>query len=561
MGRLIQLPPEILGNILTFVDPQELARVRSVCRYLNGFVKGNSTLHKEIYYRLLDEPPSENGPLDWERELQDYERLRLICASQDPTKKTPELLFVANTALRLLANASRAPWPPVTTKDKENYAAHPRQATFPPSRNAAFLCDLFSHERDPDGFNREVFLTRSAIFDRLRVRVYARLKRHGGTLPLLLPINIDEDGTSIGDSDDDPHDQFIEDFARTEEWNSATASNDDADSLVVDPNDIDSYPIQKAIRQAEQRRRQQSAKLHALFGNPILNLSTTTTSSASTSRVLRSSRVYPFACAKVYDLREYTTGSEWGPFLADGSGRVDWEKVEAIQVVLRTNLRSKKLERSPAFSQLWSDRPFAGSWPGSWQISRRLSRMTCPHAMQEEEEENGPAALESGSPEREEEEKDGNEREAKDKGKSKKLEDPYGVTGIWMRVVCFLDYNDFYQHNFPVGDTTPDDAPRRPLDIGEATRLVMMKIKAASVEQDDQTHPVVHFRGTSRAIDHSWDDNANSDIRGTVRMTPEGEVRWTTFSIFDGQERWRSEGVQVGGVGSARGVVGNWFDK
>lgn len=42
----------------------------------------------------------------------------------------------------------------------------------------------------------------------------------------------------------------------------------------------------------------------------------------------------------------------------------------------------------------------------------------------------------------------------------------------------------------------------------------MMKIKAASVEQDDQTHPVVHFRGTSRAIDHSWDDNANSDIRG-----------------------------------------------
>lgn len=27
------------------------------------------------------------------------------------------------------------------------------------------------------------------------------------------------------------------------------------------------------------------------------------------------------------------------------------------------------------------------------------------------------------------------------------------------------------------------------------------------------------------------------------------------------EERWRSEGVQVGGVGSARGVLGNWFDK
>jgi hypothetical protein len=44
-------------------------------------------------------------------------------------------------------------------------------------------------------------------------------------------------------------------------------------------------------------------------------------------------------------------------------------------------------------------------------------------------------------------------------------------------------------------------------------------------------------------------------------MTPEGEVRWTTFSVFDNQERWRSESVQVGGPKSAKGVVGYWFDK
>lgn len=48
---------------------------------------------------------------------------------------------------------------------------------------------------------------------------------------------------------------------------------------------------------------------------------------------------------------------------------------------------------------------------------------------------------------------------------------------------------------------------------------------------------------------------------GTVRQTPEGEIRWTTFSIFHGEERWRSEGIQVGGLQSARGVLGNWFDK
>lgn len=43
-------------------------------------------------------------------------------------------------------------------------------------------------------------------------------------------------------------------------------------------------------------------------------------------------------------------------------------------------------------------------------------------------------------------------------------------------------------------------------------------------------------------------------------MTREGEVRWTTFSIFSGQPRWRSEGIQLGGVRSSK-VVGNWFDK
>ncbi len=44
-------------------------------------------------------------------------------------------------------------------------------------------------------------------------------------------------------------------------------------------------------------------------------------------------------------------------------------------------------------------------------------------------------------------------------------------------------------------------------------------------------------------------------------MTPEGEVRWTTFSVFGGEERWRSEGVQIGGPRASKGVAGNWFDK
>lgn len=46
-------------------------------------------------------------------------------------------------------------------------------------------------------------------------------------------------------------------------------------------------------------------------------------------------------------------------------------------------------------------------------------------------------------------------------------------------------------------------------------------------------------------------------------LKPEDDlvIRWTTWSVFGGEERWRSEGVQIGGLKSARGILGNWFDK
>jgi hypothetical protein len=128
------------------------------------------------------------------------------------------------------------------------------------------------------------------------------------------------------------------------------------------------------------------------------------------------------------------------------------------------------------------------------------------------------------------------------------------------------DYADFLHYNFELDDEdTPPGVPRPPLDVGEATRLILMKVRATRIEppgEDDHPgYPVVHFVGVSRALDGSWDDNADSDLRGTVRMTLEGEVRWTSCSIFHGEERWKSEGIQIGGIRSARGVVGTWFDK
>ncbi|KAL1879713.1 hypothetical protein Daus18300_001550 [Diaporthe australafricana] len=281
-------------------------------------------------------------------------------------------------------------------------------------------------------------------------------------------------------------------------------------------------------KQPPTEERQMSAKLHCLFGVPVLNFSR-----------LRSSRTYPFATSKVYDIREYTTQTRWGPFMDEGPGpvgteinreglqglpsdRVDWEKIEAIMIVMWHNLKTKGLDRLPVFNQFWGV-PFAGSWPNSYvpePINRDVTDL--------------------------------------------ELKDPYDVTGTWLRVVCFLDYNDFFAYNFPPHDDLPGHLPRHALDEVEATRLIVVKIHVTRIEppgpEDGQALPVVHYEGFSKSLDSSLDENANSGLTGSVRLTREGEVRWTSHSIFNGQERWRSEGIQIGGLRSSK-VVGNWFDK
>jgi hypothetical protein len=86
-----------------------------------------------------------------------------------------------------------------------------------------------------------------------------------------------------------------------------------------------------------------SAKLHCLFGIP----------SSNTGRRVLST--HPYARSRVYDLRNYTDKTAWGPFRDDGSMRVDWEMVESLMIVLGYNsgLCCRRFE--PRFSPPWSD--------------------------------------------------------------------------------------------------------------------------------------------------------------------------------------------------------------
>ncbi|KAI6785446.1 uncharacterized protein J7T54_007088 [Emericellopsis cladophorae] len=258
------------------------------------------------------------------------------------------------------------------------------------------------------------------------------------------------------------------------------------------------------------RKRQLSAKLHTLYGQPILNYGRT-----------RSCKTHPYAVSRVYDIRGFTEDNRWGPWNSDGT--VDWEKVEAINIVLGKNVKGR-WPGGKIFDEVW-DCPFGGAYRGAFVPKN---------------------------------EPDDDELDDLDK------RDPYGVSGSWYRIVCFLDYSDFFHFNFTTRNVL-DSVAMPPLHAGEATRLIIMEIKVVRIEppgpDDHPSWPVVHYEGESRSLDDIFDDNANSDLRGTVRMTKGLDVRWTSVSVFDGQERWASEGVQVAGPKSARGVLGTWFDR
>jgi hypothetical protein len=126
---------------------------------------------------------------------------------------------------------------------------------------------------------------------------------------------------------------------------------------------------------------QLSAKLHCHYGKPA--------EKPIVPAVASLGEPYDFACAKVYNLRHYTAESFWGPFKDDGSGEVDWEKVEASMVVMAVKTSRDK---ASLWTMPWRE-PFAGAYAQSY---------ASPHPRKE---------LEPLDP-----------------------TDPYGISGTWMRV-------------------------------------------------------------------------------------------------------------------------------
>ena len=333
-----------------------------------------------------------------------------------------------------------------------------------PSLNLPFLTKLFGSQQ-----NKDTILCGSLLFDWAKAEAWGdltstRMRREMHSMIA----NFEADPSSI-----ELPDISNEHFAETLEV--------DPMRIVRCRTDLPPENIQLLVPTRTFEERQLSAKLHCLYGVCIDTIHRERLATSRYSLRSGSAPIHPYARSRVYDLRQHTDGTMWGPFLNDGLATVDWEKMEAIMIVLDYNTKLATADHKDYQDCLEiQNKPFSGVTPNSYIPTPTALPMqpTLPLEAQ----------------------------------------DPYNITGSWMRIVCFLDYAELYDFNFTSDDRPEDGQPRRPIDTQEAIRLITMKLQVSKIaapgEEDGQGLPVVHFRGTSASNRPHWDPNANSKIKG-----------------------------------------------
>lgn len=101
-------------------------------------------------------------------------------------------------------------------------------------------------------------------------------------------------------------------------------------------------------------------------------------------------------------------------------------------------------------------------------------------------------------------------------------------------------------------DRGPEDADVACSAV-EGEAVVLPRIETSQETSD--LYPPLYFHSEQRLTGHMAQ---RGFIRGVARVTLDDppEVRWTIIIRYGGEDRWRMEGVQVGGRGSKRGFFG-----
>jgi len=111
-------------------------------------------------------------------------------------------------------------------------------------------------------------------------------------------------------------------------------------------------------------------------------------------------------------------------------------------------------------------------------------------------------------------------------------------------------------------------------NFNDAIRLITMELKFHLVPKSSIPHhyvlihphkpsqtarfPNLFFSGTCNGLRANDAIVDRYTIYGSGHMGDDGVVRWRFTSIADGRSMCSSEGLQIGNVGSAAGIIGSW---
>ncbi|KAF5350748.1 hypothetical protein D9758_010374 [Tetrapyrgos nigripes] len=167
-----------------------------------------------------------------------------------------------------------------------------------------------------------------------------------------------------------------------------------------------------------------------------------------------------------------------------------------------------------------------------------------------------------------------------------------GVEGRWTRAVTWMDYRDLLEHSLrAISPLAPHSQLNHHIDGTRRAFNMNLRVKgysrvppppvpasnssSSSSNKEDSdylaglssqdrliyTLPIIHIDGDFRSADSSapsylegYSDMDSRRVTGTVRMIGGG----AGTILQSGDQEWVMEGVQIGEVGSALGVVGLW---
>ncbi|KAG9037803.1 hypothetical protein FRB95_004090 [Tulasnella sp. JGI-2019a] len=302
----------------------------------------------------------------------------------------------------------------------------------------------------------------------------------------------------------------------------------------------------------------------------MLHPASESTSSSPLSLLRNKGRVNLRTAARsyAYDLRMYSKFNLWGPLLRDPKQLplsddddyhyiARWRHLECLMMVVTFNIEEERMSMAggtlafllstpsppmhPDSLRPWSAPGFAKQLADKIERERSLRAdvLCCPSTCSDP-----PAMSESGWPD---------------------WNDWAGVEGRWKRIICFMDYRDLARYNnlapqfarFP--PESRDASIFEEEDFHEAVRCLNVDVRISDIDPDPPSYckarPKISFVGHSEYL---VGEDTSRQMRGSVECMPSGVIRWNLVSIWDGEERWTSQGVQIGGVGSARGVIGSW---